>query len=358
MFAFAADRRGNFAGKTGKTAIREKMIQMNRKRLFRQSLILLLVLALFLGFNGSLYRLLTCRLTNNFSDSAQPKMVDVGRYLPFEAGSDLPKIHTDFHLDGDLPVLDGAAALVPVYAAVIHNIYPEGSVTYEGGAFSDDNYYGENFAPDSRMQYRNTVRGYKAIVDETADVLFSASPSAEQKQYAAEKGVELVYVPIGLEAFVFFVNGQNPVNGLTTAQVRDIYGGSIRNWKDVGGPDRPINPVTRLQGSGSQSVMDAFMGDRPVQGKSPLALFGASLGYSFRFYLMDMVGDADVKVLRLNDVYPDRETIRSGQYPIVTSFYAVYRANDPNENVKKLVDWLLSPEGQSLIEATGYVPLG
>ena len=208
------------------------------------------------------------------------------------------------------------------------------------------------------MQYRNTVRGYKAVVDGTADILFSAAPSAEQKQYAAEKGVELVYVPIGLEAFVFFVNGQNPVNGLTTAQVRDIYGGSIRNWKDVGGPDRPINPVTRLQGSGSQSVMDAFMGDRPVQGKSPLALFGASLGYSFRFYLMDMVGDADVKVLRLNDVYPDRETIRSGQYPIVTSFYAVYRANDPNENVKKLVDWLLSPEGQSLIEATGYVPLG
>lgn len=242
---------------------------MDRKVLFRQLSILLLIVALFAGFNGSLYGLLTCRLTNNFSDSAQPKMVDVGRYLPFEEGSDLPEIHTDFHLDGDLPVLDGAAALVPVYAAVIHNIYPEGSVTYEGGAFSDDNYYGENFAPDSRMQYRNTVRGYKAIVDGTADVLFSASPSAEQRQYAEDQGVELVYVPIGLEAFVFFVNGQNPVDGLTSAQIRDIYGGSIRNWRDVGGSDRPINPVTRLKGSGSQSVMDAFMGDRPIAGKSP-----------------------------------------------------------------------------------------
>ena len=320
-------------------------------------LILLLVVVLFLGFNASLYGLLTCRLTNNFSDSAQPKMVDVGRYLPFEEGSDLPKIDTDFRLTGDLPVLDGAAALVPVYAAVIDNLYPEGSVTYEGGVFSDDNYYGENFAPDSKMQYRNTVRGYKAIVDGDADILFSAAPSEEQKQYAAEKGVELIYEPIGLEAFVFFVNGQNPVEGLTTAQVRDIYGGSIRNWKDVGGPDRPINPVTRLKGSGSQSVMDAFMGDRAIGGKSPLALFGASLGYSFRFYLLDMVGDADVKVLSLNGVYPDRETIRSGAYPIVARFYAVYRADDANENVRKLVDWLLSPEGQSLIEATGYVPL-
>ena len=330
---------------------------MDRRLLFRQILILVLAAALFLGFNGSLYMLLTRRLKNNFSDGAQPKMVDVGRYLPFEEGSDLPKIDTDFRLTGDLPVLDGAAALVPVYAAVIDNLYPEGSVTYEGGVFSDDNYYGENFAPDSKMQYRNTVRGYKAIVDGDADILFSAAPSEEQKQYAAEKGVELVYEPIGLEAFVFFVNGQNPVEGLTTAQVRDIYGGSIRNWKDVGGPDRPINPVTRLKGSGSQSVMDAFMGDRAIGGKSPLALFGASLGYSFRFYLLDMVGDADVKVLSLNGVYPDRETIRSGAYPIVARFYAVYRADDANENVRKLVDWLLSPEGQSLIEATGYVPL-
>ena len=330
---------------------------MDGKRLFRQLLVLLLVVALFTAFNGSLYTLLTRRLGNNFSEGAQPKMVDVGRYLPFEPGSDLPEIDTDFRLDGDLPVLDGAAALVPVYAAVIQAVYPQGSVTYEGGAFSDDNYYGENFASDSRMQYRNTVRGYKAIVDGEADILFSAAPSAEQKQYAADNGVELVYVPIGLEAFVFFVNDQNPVEDLTTAQIRDIYGGSIRNWKDVGGPDRPINPVTRLKGSGSQSVMDAFMGDRPIAAKSPLALFGGSLGYSFRFYLMDMVGDAHVKVLSLNGVYPDKENIRSGTYPNVASFYAVYRADDPNENVKRLIDWLLSPEGQGLIEATGYVSL-
>ena len=171
---------------------------MDRKLLFRQILALLLVIALFLGFNGSLYLLLTRRLKNNFSEGAQPKMVDVGRYLPFEANSDLPHMDTDFHLDGDLPVLDGAAALVPVYAAVIDAVYPEGSVTYEGGVFSDDNYYGENFAPDSKMQYRNTVRGYKAIVDGDADILFSAAPSAEQKQYAADQGVELVLVEVSV----------------------------------------------------------------------------------------------------------------------------------------------------------------
>ena len=50
-----------------------------------------------------------------------------------------------------------------------------------GGSFSDDNYYGENFADDSTMQYNNTVRGYKAIVDGTTDILFCAAPSAEQQ---------------------------------------------------------------------------------------------------------------------------------------------------------------------------------
>lgn len=150
-------------------------------------------------------------------------------------------------LSGDLPVLDGAAALVPVYAAVIENLYPVGCVRYEGGQFSDDNYYGENFAADSAMQYNNTVRGYQAIVDGSTDLFFCAAPSREQQAYAEGQGAELVFVPIGLEAFVFFVNEHNPVQGLTTDQLRGIYAGEYTNWAEVGGPDRVINPVTRMR---------------------------------------------------------------------------------------------------------------
>ena len=162
----------------------------------KQIAMLLAVVLVFAAFNGSLYVLLTGRLTNNFSSATQSKMVDVGAFLPHEADSHLPAIETDYRLSGDLPVLDGAAALVPVYAAIIHNVYPAGSVTYIGGSFSDDNFYGENFASDSAMQYKNTVRGYKAIVDGDTDILFCAAPSAEQKAYAQEQGVELVYVPV------------------------------------------------------------------------------------------------------------------------------------------------------------------
>src|SRR5699024_5059660 len=124
---------------------------------------LALTAAVFAAFNLGMYQLLTRRLSNNFSDASRAQMVDVGQYLPFEDGSDLPEIDASLTLTGDLPVLDGAAALVPVYAAVIDSVYPQGCVTYEGGSFSSDNYYGENFAPDSVMQYNNTVRGYQAI---------------------------------------------------------------------------------------------------------------------------------------------------------------------------------------------------
>ena len=326
-------------------------------KLVRQIGAILLVLALFAGFNLSTYALLTRRLSNNFGAAGTAHMIDVEEYLPFRESSDLPRISSSLKLSDDLPVLDGASALLPVYAAVIDNVYPEGCVTFDGGVFSSDNYYGENFAPDSAMQYKNTVRGYKAIVDGVTDIFFSAGPSAEQKAYAEEKGVELVYVPIGLEAFVFFVNAKNPVDGLTADQIRSIYSGEIKNWKEVGGAYRAINPITRLEGSGSQTAFLKFMGDKKIGNKSIFAVAGGSLGFSFRYYMDGIVENDAVKMISLNGVYPSAENIRNGTYPVVAQFYAIYRADNDNENVPVLIDWLLSDEGQEIIEKSGYVKL-
>lgn len=327
------------------------------KTWLKQILLLVLVVAVFAGFNLSMYALLTGRLSNNFSSASQAKMIDVGAYLPHEPGSDLVRIDSSLKLTDNLPVLDGAAALLPVYAAFVDAVYPEGSVTYEGGSFCDDNYYGENFAADSAMQYKNTVRGYKAIVDGETDILFCAAPSAEQKAYAEQQGVELVYVPIGLEGFVFFVNESNPIENLTVEEVRGIYAGDYTNWAQLGGANRMINPVTRLAGSGSQSAMDAFMAGTPIAAKSPLAITGASIGFSFRYYMEGIVGNQNVKILSLNGIYPSAGNIQNGTYPIVAQFYAIYRVDNDNPNIPILIDWILSEEGQTIIAQTGYVPI-
>ena len=325
----------------------------------KKIIVILATVLLFALVNAFLYITITSRLANNFSGTGQLKMVDVSKFLPFEDASELARTGSSlkFQNGDDLPVLDGAAALVPVYASVIENCYPEGTVTYEGGVFSDDNYYGENFAADSVMQYQNTIRGFNALVDGSVDLFFTAQPSKEQMLSAEEKGVEIEITPIGSEAFVFFVNKDNPVDELSTEQIRSIYRGEIKNWREVGGASKKINPLTRVEGSGSQTMMEKFMEGNMLTSREPLSVFGGSIGYSFRYYLSGMVADDNVKMLAVDGVYPDEENIRNGSYPISADFYVVYRKDNQNENVGRLVEWLLSEEGQTMIEACGYVGL-
>ena len=325
----------------------------------KRVLFLIFTVLFFVAVNAGIYFTITRKTGNNNDGTTQLKMIDLGRYLPFEKESDLARVDSSLKLteEDDLPVLDGAAALVPVYASVIDNCYPEGCVTYEGGTFSDDNTYGENFTSDSKMQYQNTIRGFDALVDGNVDLFFTAYPSEEQLASAKEKGVELEIVPIGLESFVFFVNEDNPVDDLTVDQIRAIYRNEITNWSEVGGPDYMINPLTRVKNSGSQTMMEKFMQGDMLSHRKLLSIFGKSIGYSFRFYLTGMVSDNNVKMLSINGVYPNAENIRNGSYPISANFYVVYRKDNDNPNITRIVDWLLSEEGQKMIEGCGYVGL-
>ena len=99
------------------------------------------------------------------------------------------------------------------------------------------------------------------------------------------------------------------------------------------------------------------MGERQIGRKSPLAITGGGIGFSFRYYFSILVGDPNVKLLSVNGVYPDEGSISDGSYPLVSQFYAVYRSDNENSNVKALVNWLLSDEGQTLIAQSGYVKI-
>lgn len=312
----------------------------------KKILLIFLTLLFFCGLHAAFFGLVTSRCRNNFSDAATMRSIDVENYLPFDENSRIPNFSASLSLKGQLPVLDGATALLPVYSAVAHALYPGDSCPFVDGAF----------LAESAVQYRNTVGAYKAIVDGAADIVFCAAPSEGQREYARDKGVELVYEPIGLEAFVFFVNSANPVDGLTSAQIRDIYSGRITDWAEVGGPSRLIHPISRKEGSGSQSAMLRFMNGEQLC-RRPFGFLGASIGFSFRWYVEGIVQDSRVKLLAVDGAFPTAESIRNGSYPIVSNFYAIYRKGDPNPNIQLVVEWLLSDEGQQLIEACGYVPL-
>ena len=68
--------------------------------------------------------------------------------------------------------------------------------------------------------------------------------------------------------------------------------------------------------------------------------------------------EKNVKILSIDGVYPTTENIRNGSYPLVTGLYCVTLENETNPNVEKVLDFLLSEDGQYIIEQTGYVGIG
>lgn len=317
---------------------------MNKR--VKQYISIILLIAFFVLFDLSVYQFVTRRYINQTSKEMQAKSIELNKFLPFDEDSEIVKLDSAVKLSGELPVIDGAAALYPVFSGFVHAVYPEDSVSFDG----------ENFTAESKLQYTNTRGAYQAVVDGTADVIFCAKPSEEQLAYAEQKNVELEFVPIGWEAFVFLVNQNNPVDNLSVEQIKKIYSGEIKKWSEVGGNNRYIDALQRNEGSGSQTAMLSFMDGKPMK-RSILGCAGSAIGFSFRYYVEGIVGNGAVKMLSLNGVYPNKENIANGSYPIVSNFYAVYDKANDNPNIPILLDWILSEEGQRIVEESGYVPL-
>ena len=169
---------------------------------------------------------------------------------------------------------------------------------------------------------------------------------------------------------MFFVHKDNHVESLTAEQIRKIYAGEITNWKEVGGKNERIAAFQRNEGSGSQSMLIRFMGDKPLMAP-PTELVNdlmsgilervshyksttAAIGFSFRYYMEGIIQNPDIKLLRVEGIAPTPENVRSGAYPITVPLYAVTYAEETNPNVQRLLDWILSDEGQTILEKTGY----
>lgn len=296
--------------------------------------------------------------------------IDLELYLPFQEDSRIAVLNEEsslrFTLEDELPRVDGAAAVFPVYSAFVNATYPAERTYYTTEKYFD--------LTTAYFQYNNTVRGYESLAEKRTDIFFGAYPSQEQILYAAKKGTTYQYTQIGSDAFVFFVHKDNPVDNLTTQQIRDIYSGKITNWSEVGGKNEIIVAYQRNANSGSQSQLIRFMDGTPLMDPPKDWVSGsmggiaqavanyrsttASIGFSFRYYIEGIIQNPDIKIISIDGVKPTVETIRDGSYPLGGPLYAVTWEGNENENVQKLLDWILSPQGQYIIEKTGYVPIG
>ena len=281
--------------------------------------------------------------------------INVHEYLPFKEDSKIVKYDSKtLKFTDNLPKIDGAAALFPVYSAFVNAVYPDTTELHDG-----------------IFEYNNTPEGYQNLAEKKTDIFIGVYPSEDQIAYAGTNNTTYKYTPIGTEAFVFFVHKDNPIENLTTEQIKGIYSGEITNWKQVGGRNEEIAAFQRNEGSGSQSMLERFMGDTPIM-EAPKELVNDlmtgiiervsnyksksnSIGFSFRYYVEGIIKNPDIKMVSIDGVAPTAENIKNGKYPVVTPVYAVTYEEQTNENVDKLLDWILSDEGQYIIEETGYI---
>ena len=223
----------------------------------------------------------------------------------------------------------------------------------------------------------STTWNYQQLVDGNFDILLAYEPSAEAKAYGEEAGFAWEMTPIGRDALVFIANGENPVQGLTSEQIRGIYTGQITKWSEVGGAEREIIPYQRNQDSGSQTLFDLFfpLGDSLMAAPteqvvgSMIGLLEViadydhsvdALGYTVYYYLSNMEQDklAKSKILSVDGVSPSNETIASGAYPYTNDFYVVIPADLPEDDPARILyNWICSDQVKELGRRENYVML-
>jgi len=221
--------------------------------------------------------------------------------------------------------------------------------------------------PDVRISISGggSGNGIKALIDGTTDVA-DASRFIKDKEIklAVEKGRFPVPFAVAYDSIIPVVHPSNPCSNLTLNQLKAMYKGEVKNWKDVGGPDREIVAVSRDTSSGTYEVWHkrVMKKERVYPGALLQASNGAvvqavsrnknAVGYIGLGYL-----DSSVKALSVNGISGSVETTLNGTYPISRPLF-MFTNGWPKGETASFINFVLHPQkGQKYVSDAGYVPL-
>ena len=212
--------------------------------------------------------------------------------------------------------------------------------------------------------------GIAALQNGTTDIAQSSRPikDKEKEGVKAKFGKDVAEFVVAKDGLSVYVHESNPVKSLSIPQLKAIYTGKIRNWKEVGGNDAPITLYSRENNSGTyvyfkEHVLDDEDFDPRAQNMPGTASVVNAvskdkngIGYGGVAYTKG-VRDMPIKKDDTSEpVAPTKETIKAGTYPLARDLY-FYTAGEPTGAVKDFIDWTLSEEGQKVVEEVEYIPI-
>lgn len=212
--------------------------------------------------------------------------------------------------------------------------------------------------------------GFSALQSGTTDIAqASRSMKMDEKLKMKDAGKAYTETIIAYDALSVIVNPGNKVTQLTREQLEGIFTGAITNWKDVGGSDMKIIVYSRESSSGTFEFFKEHVMNKKNYASTALLMpaTGAivqsvsqtegAIGYVGLAYL-----DKSVKAVKVSYdkgksfVAPSMENAKNKTYPITRPLYYYY-LNTTASTIKPYVDFILSAEGQKIVETEGYVPL-
>jgi len=254
------------------------------------------------------------------------------------------------------------------YAQKVENrIVIDGSTTVGPIAKAFAEYYmGKHPEVNITVSESGSGNGAKSLVNGVCDVAdMSRFMKDNEFQAAVEKGVFPVAHVVAMDGLPILVHPSNPIRGLTVEQVRHIYTGRITNWNELGGPNLKIVKVSRDTNSGTYETFEELVmqKERIAEDTEYVGSNGAvrqrvqstpaAIGYAGLGFV-----DRTVKALEINGIYPDRQTVSSGRYPIARPLY-MFTNGYPKlgSHLHAFVTLHLTEQGQEIVESIGFVPV-
>jgi phosphate transport system substrate-binding protein len=273
------------------------------------------------------------------------------------------------HMNELKKAVTGLAALgmaVGIAAADANKIVVDGSTTVGPIAKAFAEYYmGKHPDVNITVSESGSGNGAKGIINAACDVGTMSRPmKGSEKKAAQDAGVLPIEHVVALDGIAVVVHPSNPLANLTIEQIRSIYTGVIKNWKDLGGPDQPIVVISRDTNSGTYETFETLVMNKEKMGgkveyvgsngaiRQRVMSTEAAVGY------VGLAFTEGVKALTVNGVEVSPETVRAKTYPVARELY-MYTGGRPKPGtaLHDYVNLFATPEGKKIVEDVGFVPV-